>query len=77
MTSKQKYPDNLLSVVVTFFFGCIEVAILFLRLLGLTKASFEVFRNSVKTFKTSLSSSFNPSEMLTLLEEFGTTDISV
>ena len=77
MVSEQKYPDNLLSVVVTFFFWCIKVSNLFLCTLGLTEASSEVLRNSFNIFKTSLSSSSNPTDMLTLLEEFCTTDVSV
>ena len=63
------------SVVVTFFFVCIKVPNLFLCTLGLTEASSKVLRNSFKIFKTSLSSSSNPSDMLTLLEEFCTTDV--
>ena len=77
MVSEQKYPDNLLSVVVKLFFCCINVSNLFLCSLGLTEASSEVLRNSFKIFKTSLLSSSNPSDILTLLEVFCATDISV
>ena len=76
MVSEQKYPDNLLFVAATFFFWFIKVSNVFLCSLGLTEASFEVLTNSFKFFKTSLSSSSNPSDMLTLLEEFCKTDVS-
>ena len=77
MVSEQRYPSNLLSVVVTFFFWCIKLSNLFICTLGLTEASSEVLRNSFKILKTSFSSSSNPSDLLTRLEEFCTTDISV
>ena len=64
-------------MVATLFFCCIKVSNLFLCSLGLTDASFEVLRNSFKIFKTSLSSLSNPSDILTLLEEFCTTDVSI
>ena len=77
MVSEQKYPDNLLSVAVTLFFWCIKVSNLFLYSLRLTEASSEVLRNSFKIFRTSLLSSSKPSDVLTLLEEFCTTDVSI
>ena len=77
MVFEQKCPDNLLPVVVTLFFWCIKVSNLFLCTLGLTKALSEVLRNLFKIFKTSLSSSSNSSDVVTLLEEFCTTDVSV
>ena len=77
MVSEQRYLENLLSVAVTLFFWCMKVSNIFLCTLGLTTALSEVLRNSFKIFKTSASSSFNPSDMLTLLEEFCTTDLSV
>ena len=77
MVSEQKCPDNLLTAVVTLFFWCIKVSNLFLCTLGLTEASSEVLRNSFKIFKTSLSSSYNPSDVVTLIEEFCMTDVSV
>ena len=63
-------------MVETLFFCCIKVSSLFLCSLELTDASSEVLRNSFKIFKTSLSSLSNPSDILTLLGEFCTTDVS-
>ena len=70
MVSEQKYPGSLLSVAVSLFFWDIKVSNLFLCSLGLTEDSSQVLRNSFKMFKISLSSSPNPSDILTLLEEF-------
>ena len=78
MVSEQKYPGNLLSVVVTLFFQRVKVSNLFLFPLGLTEASSEVLRNSFNIFfKSSLLSSSNPSDILTLPEDFCTTEVSV
>ena len=74
MVSEQKYRNNVLSVAVTFFFLVYKSI---LCSLGLIEASSEVLKNSFKIFKTPLSSSSNPSDMLTLLEEFCTTHVSV
>ena len=76
MVSEQKYSDNLLSVVVTFFYRCVKVSNLFLCTSGLTEASSELLRNPFKIFKNSSSFS-NLSDMLTLFEEFCTTYVSV
>ena len=75
IVSEQKYPHNLLSVFVTLFFWCIKVSNLFLCSWGLIEVSSKVFRNSFKIFKISLSSSSNPQDIVTLLEEFCTTDV--
>ena len=78
MVSEQKYPENLLSVVVTIFFWCIKVSNLFLCINIRTDWSFIWSVEKLnQDFKTSLSSSSNSTDMLTLLEEFCTTDASV
>ena len=44
---EQKYPDNRLSVAVTFFFWFTKISNLFLYLLQLTEALSEVLKNRI------------------------------
>ena len=77
MVSKQKYPGSILTTFVTLVFWCIKVSNVFLCSWRLTEASSKVLRNPFKIFKIFLSSSSNPSDILTLLEEFCATDVQM